>query len=133
MQRRGVRRFIHDPGLLEVRLRDGLRRLGLESELWPGSDSYDLRIRFDDGEVWGIDAKDWESAGLLARAFSWNPDPPCDRAFLVVAQHRCRGTQYLRELETELEGRVSGVEVWSEDRFLTHAIAERIGRGRGGR
>ncbi|GLZ28077.1 hypothetical protein Lesp02_02670 [Lentzea sp. NBRC 105346] len=143
-QHRGVRRYIHDAGLLEVRLHDTLRAALPEHVVflqpWPGRDAFDLLVAFLDPadpdprrpvEVWGADGKDHASPSLLAIGFRWKHHPRCDRRFLVLPMHRARQLGYVRDLETELEGRDRGVKVINEEEFvrLVIARAQQIGGG----
>ncbi|MCP2261363.1 hypothetical protein LX15_005087 [Streptoalloteichus tenebrarius] len=86
---RPLRIFITGPGLAETRLETAVRGLGLEPEMWPNYDRYDLRIVFPDQKVWAIDVKDRADPALLARTMGPFPaNPPFDRAFLVVPRYR---------------------------------------------
>jgi hypothetical protein len=96
--RPAIRRYIVAPGVTEVRLYDELKALGLDVELWPGFDRYDLRITFPSGphstgETWALDVKDWRFPRLLARHL-WLPErdgaPSWDRFFFVVPNQRTR-------------------------------------------
>lgn len=130
VQHRAARRFFHDPGLVEARVLDALAACEgtgrIRVEAWPGFDAYDIRVSFrrsgdgtgEPAEVWGADAKDQASPGLLGIGFRWKPDPPCDRRFLVLPAHRARQPGYVADLRTELGGRGSGVTVLDEDRFV---------------
>lgn len=132
VQHRATRRFFHDPGLVEARVLDRLADVQAEGtisvEPWPGLDAYDIRVSFlsgsDVAEVWGADAKDQSSPGLLGLGFTWRTDPPCDRRFLVLPEHRADQPGYVADLTTELQGRVSGVSVVSEDAFVARVIAK---------
>lgn len=136
VQHRGVRRFIHDAGLLEVRLFDTLSaKLAGEPVYlhpWPGLDAFDLLVAFLDPadpdparpiEVWGADGKDHASPNLLAIGFRWKHNPHCDSRFLVLPMHRARQPGYVRDLETELQGRDSTVTILDEDTFIRRVIA----------
>jgi REase associating with pPIWI_RE/pPIWI_RE three-gene island domain Y len=138
VQHRAARRFFHDPGLVEARIHDRVVAQAppgsIRVEVWPGLDAYDLRVLFfDPGRaagtetpmaVWGADAKDQASPWLLAVGFGWKPEPPCKRRFLVLPMHRARQPGYVEDLSAELEGRVSGVAVVDEDRFVAKVAAK---------
>lgn len=100
--KRGLRRFIAAPGRAELRLAEKLKTLGLNVELWPNFDQYDLRIEFADGEVWAIDVKDWANPFLLARKVQQqNPlipsHPPWTKAYFVFPNDRkVQRSDYLR-------------------------------------
>ncbi|MEV6931437.1 hypothetical protein AB0M46_44070 [Dactylosporangium sp. NPDC051485] len=84
-----LRMFITGPGLAEVDLEKKLIDKGLVPEMWPGCDAYDLRITLPNRQVWAIDVKDRANPALLGyRATVFRPEPPYDRAFLVVPQYR---------------------------------------------
>src|SRR2546429_4843540 len=130
---RAARRFFHDPGLLEVRLLDGIAQQAsvdaVSIEAWPGLDAYDIRLSFAADpasgrryEVWGADAKDQVSPTLLGKSFRWKPDPPCNRRFLVLPMHRANQPGYVQDLVTELEGRVAGITVMNEERFIAKVL-----------
>lgn len=131
IQHRATRRYFHDPGLVEARILDRLFEHAAESsiavEAWPGLDAYDIRVSFYSGkdvvEVWGADAKDQVSAGLLGLGFTWKPEPPCDKRFLVLPKHRAAQPGYVADLITELQGRISGVSVLEESAFVARVIA----------
>jgi hypothetical protein len=95
--RRELRTFIAAPGRTEIRLRDELERRGLQVDLWPHFDAYDIRLRFPDGENWAVDVKDWVNPFLLARRVRPIPQTPqWTRAFFVFPQSRLRRRDYLR-------------------------------------
>jgi hypothetical protein len=89
---RGLRRFVAGPGRAEVRLAAELRALGLEVELWPGFDAYDLRVVFpQSGQVWALDVKDWVnpfSLGKKLRDDVIPARPPWHQAYYVIPAHR---------------------------------------------
>ena len=131
---RATRRFIHDPGLVEVRIMDALSQDAdldgiVEVVAYPRLDMVDILIEFlrrdSSGgssvcEAWAVDAKDHLSARLLGRRFEWPAGFPCDRKFLAVPKHRADQGRYLAELEAELDGRAggTGVTVVDEDRLI---------------
>ncbi|NLI93033.1 MAG: hypothetical protein GX434_12835 [Peptococcaceae bacterium] len=91
--KRGIMRFIAWPGRWELKLESDLLKLhhGLKVDLWPGFDSYDLRLTFPTGEVWGIDVKDWRNPYLLAKkAGVFPPYPVWDKAFWIIPDYQWR-------------------------------------------
>ena len=91
--KRGIMRFVAWPGQWELKLEQDLHDLqaGLKVELWPGFDSYDLRIVFPDGEVWAVDVKDWRNPYLLAKNVKpFSETPEWHKAFWVVTNHYWR-------------------------------------------
>lgn len=109
---RPLRTFITGPGLAETDLEEQLRSLGLEVELWPDFDAYDLRVTFPDGTVWAIDVKDRANPALLGRTTrSFPARPPHHRALLVVPNYRFQdredyGRVFTHRLTDELTGRI---------------------------
>jgi len=86
---RALRRFVAAPGLAEVRLAQKLGFLGLNVELWPNYDAYDLRVTFPNGRIWAIDVKDWADPTLLAwSAKPFKTEPSWDDAFFVFPDDR---------------------------------------------
>jgi hypothetical protein len=86
---RPLRMFITGPGLAEIELEKSLADLGVEAEMWPDFDAYDLRITLPDQQVWAVDVKDRANPVLLGRQARPLPaSPPYDRGFLVVPQYR---------------------------------------------
>ncbi|MFD4621493.1 hypothetical protein [Streptomyces sp. NPDC058475] len=126
-QHRATRQFFHDPGLLEGRLLDQLGELVDDTlcvEDWPCLDAWDMALKFKaqgpgaGAECWAVDAKDCSSPALLARGFRCDPRVPAQRRIIVIPMHRLRTPGYRADLERELQGRVSGVEVLDEKTFL---------------
>lgn len=98
--RRDLRRYIAAPGRAELRLAKQFEAMGLQVDLWPVFDRYDLRVTFPDDVIWALDVKDWSNPFLLARNVNRKPfptDPPWERAFFVFpdARHAQR-SDYLR-------------------------------------
>ena len=102
--RRGIERFWFYPGRAEVRLYERFVELGLEVELYPSCDCYDLRVTFPDGEVWAIDLKDYSNPYLLAKRLDDEPIPPnptWDLGYIVIPNERKRDRPaYLKELKS---------------------------------
>ncbi len=135
-QHRATRRFVHDPGLVEARIIDALRVEELAQTVrvtaYPGVDALDVLVEFlvkdDSGkarlvETWGIDAKDQVSATLLGRGFTWPSSIDCQQRFLALPMHRAQQPGYAADLEAELDGRVTGVQVISEKRLIAKVKA----------
>lgn len=141
-QHRATRRFIRDPGLVEARLFDALDDEKFAGRVrvtpYPALDTLDILIEFLSSggepvveETWGADAKDHASARLLGRSFAWpSGEPECSQRFLVLPVHRAEEPGYIADLTGEMEGRVSGVQVVSEKKFLT-LVASRARRSGG--
>jgi REase associating with pPIWI_RE len=135
-QHRATRRFIHDPGLVEARIIDALSVEALAGTVrvtpYPGVDLLDVLIEFlakdycGKGcvvEAWGVDAKDQVSASLLGREFTWPSSIDCQRRFLALPMHRAERPGYVADLEAELDGRVAGVRVVSEQELIAKVKA----------
>lgn len=102
--RRGIERFWFYPGRTEIRLYEKLAELGLQVELYPSCDRYDLRVTFLDGEVWALDLKDYSNPYLLVKRLGEEPipvAPPWDSAYIVIPHERKRDRPaYLKELKS---------------------------------
>ncbi|MFK4213359.1 hypothetical protein [Streptomyces sp. NPDC030920] len=122
---RPLRQFVTSPGRAEVELEARLSALGLEVQLWPGFDAYDLRVTFPDGYVWAIDVKDWKHPGLLGRsAKPVRPEPPYNESCWVapreqVESHRDYIGTYRRNRPLSAEG----LPLLTDDRLVTLATA----------
>ncbi|MFI1869414.1 restriction endonuclease-related protein [Streptomyces jumonjinensis] len=96
---------------------------------WWGMDAVDAAVDFagtgemGQGEWWAADVKDHASATLLGRNFRWDPRATAQRRFLVLPEHRFGQHRYVDDLVSEMEGRVAGVEVVSENRFVDQVLA----------
>jgi pPIWI_RE three-gene island domain Y/REase associating with pPIWI_RE len=108
-----VWRFVVVPGVTEVRLGDALAALpGVEVQLWPGKDTYDLEVAPPAGPPMTVDVKDQSAAGGIAER------PP--RADHVVVPW------YRRRQVGELSRLLAGKRVWDERSFLAH-VRKRVG------
>jgi len=86
---RPLRVFITGPGRAETELEQAMIRLGLQVEMWPNIDTYDVRISFPTGRIWAVDVKDRASPSILGRtATALRPNPPYTDAFYVVPDYR---------------------------------------------
>jgi hypothetical protein len=105
--RRPIRRYIVIPGIYEVELFRQLQTLHVDTDLWPGFDSYDLRIAFESGETWAADLKDWRYPHLLVRRLDTLPNDGSlrwDRAFYVIPDDRVSDAPgYLTSLQSATE------------------------------
>lgn len=97
-----LRTFITGPGLFEIELERAMLKRGLDVEMWPEYDTYDLLITFPDHARWAVDVKDYANPGMLGRRFTDIPQsPPRDRAFLVVPDYRYTADkQYVERFRT---------------------------------
>jgi hypothetical protein len=88
--KRGQRSFIAHPGLAELRLEKRLIDLGIEVEMWPEFDSYDLRFKLPRKTI-AVDVKDWSSPFLLAHKVQEKPfpsSPHWDEAYYIFPKER---------------------------------------------
>ena len=112
--KRGLQMYVGVPGLSELQLTKELAKMkGVETELWPEFDAYDLKITFKGtGEVWAIDVKDYRNPTRLAREVKpFRADPPWDQAFYAFPQHR-RSRGYMeafRNLRPDSTIQVEGI------------------------
>ncbi len=91
--KRGIRRYIVDPGLTELSLYQKIvkryQKENLKLELYPDFDKFDLRIEFEDEDVWVIDLKDWSSSSNLAHMTPYFSDQHTwKKAFLVFPDYK---------------------------------------------
>lgn len=88
--RRAIRQYVVAPGIYELNFAHQVEALGLTCQLWPFYDRYDVRVIFDDGEVWGIDVKDWKHPHLLGRHLTTFTDdaPDWQQAFFAIPDAR---------------------------------------------
>jgi hypothetical protein len=124
---RPLRQFVTGPGRAEVSLQARLRKLGLDVEMWPGFDAYDLRITFPDEHVWAVDVKDWKHPGLLGRAARPVPaDPPYDQACWAVPLEQAQAHRdYLGTFYRNRAAGAAGLPLLT-DRQLTELARARL-------
>lgn len=53
----GAMRYIALPGRLELQIQEYAAKQGLQTELWPNKDQFDIGITFQNGAYWAVDAK----------------------------------------------------------------------------
>lgn len=124
--KRGLRRFVAAPGRAELRLAERFQGLGLDVELWPQFDRYDLRVTFPTGEVWAIDVKDWANPFLLARQVAPFPiEPPWNKAYFVFPDERAKERRdYVRAFRNACKGLNQNVLAHFERDLLKEARAQ---------
>ena len=105
------------PSLVELRLVDKLKQLGLDVELWPSLDKADLKIQLPSGDIWAVDAKDWGSATKLAIELNQDtiPDIGQSQSFFVLPDYRLNNLRYKAAFTSKYQGTVS---VLSESDFI---------------
>ncbi|MFB5676445.1 hypothetical protein ACE3NQ_08590 [Paenibacillus terreus] len=90
--KRGIRRYIVDPGLTELSLYERILKRyqkRIKLELYPDFDKFDIRLQFEDGGVWVIDLKDWSSSTNLAqRAPYFSDQHTWEKALLVFPDYK---------------------------------------------
>lgn len=123
--KRPLRRYVAVPGKSELRLENELKKLGLQVELYPYFDAYDLRLTFADGEVWAVDVKDWASPFALAKNLAEKPlsfraRATWSKAFFVFPNRRKeRNPNYLKIFRRNLPWlEKDGIESLYEKDFL---------------
>lgn len=90
--RTGLFHYVVSPGLPELQLHNRLQNLKLDVELWPGVDTYDLRIIFPNGQRWAVDVKQFREAFCLGEMEAKKGFIPCpeglewDQAFYVISE-----------------------------------------------
>ena len=86
--KRGVMRYICTPGKLELEIKSyAEEKLGLDTQLWPEKDQYDIGITFPNGCYWAIDAKTHKNPYSLRIAISNDRklhQAKYDQAFYVI-------------------------------------------------
>lgn len=93
-----LRTFITGPGMFEVELEHDLLDRGLQVQMWPEYDAFDLLVTFASGLRWAVDVKDYANPAVLGRRFAGiPPSPPRDRAFLVVPDYRFKADKAYEE------------------------------------
>ncbi|BDA76427.1 hypothetical protein CAL7716_105930 (plasmid) [Calothrix sp. PCC 7716] len=103
--KRSIERFWFYPGRAEIQLYQKLVDIGLDVELYPERDSYDIKIKFNDGEVWALDLKDYSNPYLLVRNLGDEPipsEPEWNVAYIVIPAERKKDRPaYLKELKSK--------------------------------
>jgi hypothetical protein len=125
---RPLRLFVTTPGRAELRLEKKLRGLGVQAQMWPEYDVYDLLVPMPDGQVWAVDVKDWANPALLGSHIRPLPAAPrYDRAFVVVPDHRLRRrANYLDVvIKNARRAAVSALTLMSERQF-TAAVRDAL-------
>lgn len=83
----GVMRYLSIPGQLELQIKAYAEKLGLQAELWPNKDQYDIGITFPGGDYWAVDAKTYRNPYQLRKAIFEDHDfyrAKWDRAYYVI-------------------------------------------------
>lgn len=103
--KRSIERFWFYPGRAEIQLYQKLVDIGLDVKLYPECDSYDIKIKFNDGEVWALDLKDYSNPYLLVRNLGDEPipsEPEWNVAYIVIPAERKKDRPaYLKELKSK--------------------------------
>ncbi len=72
--KKGVMKYISYPGRAEIEIKKKCEELHLKYELWPEHDRYDIKIIFQDGTCWGVDAKTYANPYLLNQSIKKDDD-----------------------------------------------------------
>lgn len=85
--KKGVMRYIAQPGKLELAIEELCNKKHLSCSLWPQKDRYDVEIHFPDGDVWEIDAKAYRNPVALRSKIIQDggfPEGDYARGFYVI-------------------------------------------------
>jgi len=118
--RQAIRQYIVAPGRYEIELFDALQSAGIEVDLWPDYDAYDLHIVVGD-QALAIDIKDWTYAHLLAAKlipFRTDTSRSWTQAYYAVPDIRARDPAYLAYLRTVTAGEPFKIETISAVRRM---------------
>ncbi len=107
----GVWRFVVVPGAAELRLYRVLDKPGIDVELWPEADSYDLHVKVGEHE-YRADLKEYQSIGRLVDHLAATR-PTAEVVLPVTHEHQ------LSALERAV---LPGVRVTTETRFRTRIL-----------
>ncbi|WP_409465196.1 hypothetical protein [Amycolatopsis sp. GA6-003] len=107
----GIWRFVVVPGAAELRLYRALDKPGVEVQLWPGADSYDLHVKVGRHE-YKADLKEYQSIGRLVDHLT-TTRPTAEVVLPVTHEHQ------LSALENAVP---HGVRVTTETRFRTRIL-----------
>lgn len=125
----GLARYTTRPGGIEMRLFRGLANLGgLDVELWPHCDAYDIGITFPNGEKWAVDCKDARDPAWLAERLNRNRFSTLGsltRAYYVFPGHRRRRPDYGRIFSSRWVPNPVDVK-WSYDDDFLKEVRERL-------
>lgn len=127
------------PGLCEITLFDTLNTEPYHNHvavtLWPGVDRYDLQLRFDDGEAWAVDVKDYKNPQQLGHKIAadtlYDAEPALrwQRGFYVVPAYRtdqlATDNQYLARVKNAAGKLPANITILGEWEFLA-AVQLRI-------
>ncbi|MEM9807499.1 MAG: hypothetical protein AAF959_19720 [Cyanobacteria bacterium P01_D01_bin.56] len=96
------------PSFIELRLFEALEALGLRVELWPSLDKADISLKFPNGDIWAVDAKDWGSAAKLAIDLNHDDIPYIgqSKSFFVVPDYRWNDIAYQSALNAKYNGTI---------------------------
>lgn len=87
--KRGAMRYLCFPGKPELELKKKIEKKGIQVELWPYFDKYDLEVNFKD-EKWALDVKDYSNPYHLIEKVTEFPATMCSRNFIVIPKKRLR-------------------------------------------
>ncbi len=127
------------PGLCEIALFDTLNSEPYHNHvavaLWPGVDRYDLQLRFNDGETWAVDVKDYKNPQQLGRKIAtdtlYDAEPALrwQQGFYVVpfyrTDHHATDMQYLAKVKKAAGKLPPNITILTEQEFLD-AVQVRI-------
>jgi len=129
--KRGIQLRTMIPGVAELRIYRHLESLNERSRyfkeltLWPGIDRYDVRITFDNNEVWALDIKDFKNPYQLGQQiasdtqiYGVEPRIKWDRFFFMVPDYRTHHyPDYLEIAQHEAASLANNVAIVTEGQF----------------
>ncbi len=126
--RLGIMRYTALPGQLELEIEAYAKGQGLEAQLWPYQDTYDVQITFADGGVWQIDAKAYANPYLLRERIQnddgFPPGGTYERGFYVVPDWAKRErSDYCKIVQSTIDRCSPGVEC-----VTLRTLKQRIGK-----
>jgi hypothetical protein len=134
--KRGVHLYTYIPGITEMRLyhwlidkvRPGSSALQ-QVELWPGIDSYDLRLTFQ-GDTWAVDVKDYKDPVTLGTSIKQDTRPP-EQAdpvwhkwfYVYPMYHELQRPNYGEWVQRTVKRLPSNVSILNEEQFKAQVRA----------
>lgn len=94
--KKGIMRYFAQPGKRELEIVNYCEKQGIEWELWPQKDKFDVEITFPDGIVWEIDAKAYRNPiALRSKIENDNglPEGDYQRGYFVIPTDFTKGNR----------------------------------------
>ena len=128
--KKGIMRYFAQPGKLELEIEEYCRKKGIQTQLWPQMDRYDVEITFPDQEIWEIDAKAYRNPVALRSRIEADEsfvEGNFARGYYVIPTEYTHGqNNYVSIVNQGLRGldRVSCVTVWMLKREINRKMRE---------